>query len=50
MAIPAKIESRYRRMREISDTTEIVEILFPGNSNQQHAVAGYFWSSSGPTA
>jgi len=34
-----KIEFRYRRIREISDFTELVEMLFPGNRNQQHAAA-----------
>ena len=34
-----KINFRYRRISQISDFTEIVEILFPGNRNQQHAAA-----------
>ena len=34
-----KIDFRYRRIREISDFTELVEMLFPGNRNQQQAAA-----------
>lgn len=34
-----KIVFRYRRISQISDYTELVEILFPGNRNQQHAGA-----------
>ena len=34
-----KINFKYRKIREISDFTELVEILFPGNRNQQHAAA-----------
>jgi hypothetical protein len=32
MTVSAKIDVRYRRVREISDFTEIVEMLFPGNA------------------
>ena len=39
MTISTKIDFRYRRIREIRDFTEIVEMLFPGNRNQQHAAA-----------
>jgi len=39
MAEPTKIDFNHRRIREISDFTEIVEMLFPGNRNQQHAAA-----------
>ena len=39
MSESTKIEFRYRRIREISDFTELVEMLFPGNRNQQHAAA-----------
>ena len=34
-----KIEFRYRKIREIADFTELVEMLLPGNRNQQHAAA-----------
>ena len=34
-----KIEFRPRRIGQIRDFTEIVQILFPGNRNQQHAAA-----------
>ena len=34
-----KIDFRYRRIREIADFTELVEMLFPRNKNQQHAAA-----------
>jgi hypothetical protein len=39
MAVSTKINFRYRWIREMSDFTEIVEMLFPGNRNQQHAAA-----------
>ena len=39
MTVSTKIEFRYRRIREISDFTEIVEMLFPGNRNQRRAAA-----------
>ena len=32
-----KINFRHRRISQLSDFTEIVEMLFPGNRNQQHA-------------
>jgi hypothetical protein len=45
-----KIEFRHRRISHISDFTELVEMLFPGNRNQQHAAACIFlelkWSNS----
>ena len=34
-----KIEFRHRRVSEIEDITDLVEMLFPGNENQQHAAA-----------
>ena len=37
MAESTKIVFRYRQIREIADFTELVELLFPGNRNQQHA-------------
>ena len=39
MSESTKIDFRYRRIREISDFTELVEMVFPGNRNQQHAAA-----------
>ena len=39
MSGPTKIDFRYRRLREIEDITDIVAIIFPGNTNQQHAGA-----------
>ena len=39
MAESTKIEFRYRRVSEIGDITDLVEMLFPGNRNQQHAAA-----------
>ena len=34
-----KISFQHRRAREIGDLTDLVEVLFPGNRNQQHAAA-----------
>ena len=34
-----KIEFQHRRIRELHDISDIVELLFPGNRNQQHAAA-----------
>ena len=34
-----KISFSYRRMRQIADVTDLVELMFPGNRNQQHAAA-----------
>jgi DNA-binding HxlR family transcriptional regulator len=34
-----KIDFRYRRVSQLGDVTDLVEILFPGNRNQQHAAA-----------
>ena len=39
MTEPSKIDFRYRRISQISDITDLVGILFPGNRNQQHAAA-----------
>ena len=38
-----KIEYRYRRIQQLSDFTELVQILFPSNRNQQHAAACMFF-------
>ena len=39
MTEPTKIDFRHRRIGQIGDITDIVDILFPGNRNQQHAAA-----------
>lgn len=39
MAEGTKIEFRHRRIQGVEDVTDLVEILFPGNRNQQHAAA-----------
>ena len=39
MTESTKIEFQYRRIRKISDITDIVAVLFPDNRNQQHAAA-----------
>ncbi len=39
MTEPNKIDFRYRRISQISDITEMVDMLFPSNRNQQHAAA-----------
>ncbi len=35
----SKIDFRHRRISRISDITDLVEMLLPGNRNQQHAAA-----------
>ena len=39
MIEPTKIDFNHRRIRQLGDVTDIVEMLFPGNRNQQHAAA-----------
>jgi len=39
MKEPTKIDFRHRRVSEIEDITDLVDMLFPGNRNQQHAAA-----------
>ena len=39
MTESTKIDFRHRHIAQIADITDIVEILFPGNRNQQHAAA-----------
>ena len=39
MTESSKIGFRYRRISRIGDITDLVEMLFPGNRNQQHAAA-----------
>ena len=34
-----KMEFRHRRVGQLDDVTDLVETLFPGNRNQQHAAA-----------
>ena len=43
MSEPTKIDFHHRRISQISDFTEVIEILFPGNRNQQHAAACIFF-------
>ena len=43
MPEPTKIDFHHRRISQISDYTELVEMLFPGNRNQQHAAACIFF-------
>ena len=43
MSEPTKIDFHHRRISQISDFTELIEILFPGNRNQQHATACIFF-------
>jgi len=40
---PTKIDFHHRRVSQLSDFTELVEMLFPGNRNQQHAAACIFF-------
>ena len=39
MTESTKIDFRYRRVQRIDDVTDLAEMLFPGNRNQQHAAA-----------
>ena len=39
MTESTKIDFRHRRVAEIEDIADLVEMLFPGNRNQQHAAA-----------
>jgi len=38
-----RIDFHHRRISQISDFTELIEKLFPGNQNQQHAAACIFF-------
>jgi len=44
------MDFHHRRISQISDFTELIEMLFPGNRNQQHAAACVFfelkWANS----
>ena len=39
MTQSTKIDFRCRRISQIGDITDLVQMLFPGNRNQQHAAA-----------
>ncbi len=43
MREPTKIDFHHRRISQISDFTELIEMLFPSNRNQQHAAACMFF-------
>jgi hypothetical protein len=43
MPEPTKIDFRHRRISQISDYAELIEMLFPGNRNQQYAAACIFF-------
>jgi hypothetical protein len=43
MTEPTKMDFHHRRISQISDFTELIEMLFPGNRNQQHAAACIFF-------
>ena len=43
MPEPTKIDFHHRRISQISDFTELIEMLFTGNRNQQHAAACIFF-------
>jgi len=40
---PTKIEFHHHRISQISDFTELIEIMFPANRNQQHVAACIFF-------
>ena len=43
MTEPTKIDFQHRTISQISDYAELIETLFPGNRNQQHAAACIFF-------
>lgn len=43
MTEPTKIDFHHRRIRQISDYSELFEMLFPHSHNQQHAAACIFF-------
>ena len=43
LKLSTKIDFHHRRISQISDFTELIEMLFPGNRNQQHAAACVFF-------
>ena len=50
MGEPTKIAFQHRKISQLSDFTELIEMFFPGNRNQQHAAACIFfelkWANS----
>jgi len=42
MSESTRISLRYRSIPQLSDFSELMEMLFPGNHNQQHAAACIF--------
>ncbi|MCH8121183.1 MAG: hypothetical protein IIC00_15855 [Planctomycetes bacterium] len=50
MKEPTKIDFQHRRISQMSDFTELMEVLIPGNRNQQHTAACIFfelkWANS----
>jgi len=40
---PTKIDFHHRKISQISDYTELIEMLFPANRNQRHAAACIFF-------
>jgi len=42
MLEPTKIDFHHRRINQLSDFTELIEMLVPGNRNQRHAAACIF--------
>lgn len=42
MPEPTKIDFQHRRIGQLSDYTDLMGMLFPGNRNQQHAAACIF--------
>ena len=43
MTEPTKIDFHHRRISQLSDFTELIEMLVPGNRNQQYAAACIFF-------
>jgi hypothetical protein len=43
MPEPTKIDFHHRRISQLADFTELIEMLFPGNRNQQHAATCIFF-------
>jgi len=43
LAESTKIDFQHRRISQLSDFTELIEMLVPGNHNQQHAAACIFF-------
>ena len=39
MSESTKMTFQHRRIREMDDVTDLVDVLFPGNRNQQHVAA-----------